>query len=277
MRIGYISDLHLDIGGYEQLKLVDFSHYRDTDVLVVAGDVHNDSHMTAVFLAQLKDATGKEIIFVPGNHEHYMKPIETGEKIFEDCGVKVLHRYSPPVIIDDVLFVGDTLWTDFDIYGKEERYVQMEGASTRMNDYFRIWVDFFGGQKLTPYIARDYCIEAVLSFERNIRAYTKTHNIRKIVVVSHHGPSYESVDEAYRVPQYSMLNGAYASGILDKDNPSYSAYLANSVDLWIHGHTHCTLDYDIGRVRVVTNPRGYTLNSDENENSRFDWYKSVEL
>jgi Icc-related predicted phosphoesterase len=27
--------------------------------------------------------------------------------------------------------------------------------------------------------------------------------------------------------------------------------------LWIHGHTHESFDYEIGKTRVICNPRGY--------------------
>jgi len=28
-------------------------------------------------------------------------------------------------------------------------------------------------------------------------------------------------------------------------------------DLWVHGHTHCALDYPLGKCRVVCNPKAY--------------------
>ena len=31
----------------------------------------------------------------------------------------------------------------------------------------------------------------------------------------------------------------------------------HSPDLWVHGHTHNSLDYALGRTRVVVNPCGY--------------------
>lgn len=40
---------------------------------------------------------------------------------------------------------------------------------------------------------------------------------------------------------------------------------ASGAVLWVHGHTHASCDYRIGRTRVVCNPRGYHpdgLNSD---------------
>jgi hypothetical protein len=29
------------------------------------------------------------------------------------------------------------------------------------------------------------------------------------------------------------------------------------VDLWVHGHTHSSFDYKLGKTRIICNPRGY--------------------
>jgi len=69
-------------------------------------------------------------------------------------------------------------------------------------------------------------------------------------VVTHHAPSIRSL--AY---------GAHAT----RDNPLAPAYASDlegvmgggTVPLWIHGHTHLPIDYDVGGTRVLSNPRGY--------------------
>jgi hypothetical protein len=40
--------------------------------------------------------------------------------------------------------------------------------------------------------------------------------------------------------------------------------------LWIHGHTHESFDYKIGKTRVVCNPRGYAA-IEENKGFRPDF------
>lgn len=37
--------------------------------------------------------------------------------------------------------------------------------------------------------------------------------------------------------------------------------LIRSADLWVHGHTHDSMDYRLGETRVLCNPRGYPLGS----------------
>jgi len=40
--------------------------------------------------------------------------------------------------------------------------------------------------------------------------------------------------------------------------------------IWIHGHTHESFDYRIGKARVVCNPRGY-VSVEENKGFRPDY------
>jgi hypothetical protein len=47
----------------------------------------------------------------------------------------------------------------------------------------------------------------------------------------------------------------------DRLNPAFASDLSGlvrePVQLWIHGHTHASMDYELNGTRVVRNPRGY--------------------
>jgi hypothetical protein len=47
------------------------------------------------------------------------------------------------------------------------------------------------------------------------------------------------------------------SAALASDLPS----VVEQADVWIHGHVHDTLDYRLGRTRIVCNGRGYPWNA----------------
>jgi hypothetical protein len=47
-------------------------------------------------------------------------------------------------------------------------------------------------------------------------------------------------------------------------------------DLWLHGHTHDSFDYRVGRTRIVCNARGYAKGG-VNENSLFDPGFTIDL
>jgi Icc-related predicted phosphoesterase len=66
-------------------------------------------------------------------------------------------------------------------------------------------------------------------------------------VVTHHAPSPLSLDPSH--PK-RLIDAAYASH-LDE------LVAGSGACLWIHGHTHRSVDYPIGPTRVFANQRGY--------------------
>ena len=46
--------------------------------------------------------------------------------------------------------------------------------------------------------------------------------------------------------------------------------------LWVHGHTHDSFDYHVGRTRVLANPRGYVKDGSA-ENAAFNPGLTVEV
>lgn len=79
------------------------------------------------------------------------------------------------------------------------------------------------------------------------KTITRAAEPANVVVVTHHAPSPRS------------LRGGQVTGLLDA---AYASDLESLIlDLqpaaWIHGHVHRSVDYEIGRTRVVSNPLGY--------------------
>jgi Icc-related predicted phosphoesterase len=63
--------------------------------------------------------------------------------------------------------------------------------------------------------------------------------------VTHHAPHPNSIPERYR---QDILSGAFASDL---------TRLLGRSRLWVHGHMHDCMDYEVSGARVVCNPRGY--------------------
>ena len=80
----------------------------------------------------------------------------------------------------------------------------------------------------------------------------------KTVVVTHHAPSLKSIHSDYKSNEW---NPCFVSD-LEK--------LMDGVGFWVHGHTHSSFDYQIGKTRVVCNPRGYPNDLDGWENKEFN-------
>jgi len=76
---------------------------------------------------------------------------------------------------------------------------------------------------------------------------------RKVVIVTHHAPSRESIPPEF---EGDAFNPAFASDM--------GRFIAESeARIWIHGHIHRCCDYTVGKTRVLANPRGYPTESRE--------------
>ncbi|WP_297505918.1 hypothetical protein [Ferrovum sp.] len=82
----------------------------------------------------------------------------------------------------------------------------------------------------------------------------------KTVVVTHHLPSFKSVAGRF---QKSAMSAAFASNLDDLLG-------SDKACLWVHGHTHDSLDYEVKGMRVICNPQGYILSNSRPENMDFD-------
>jgi len=82
---------------------------------------------------------------------------------------------------------------------------------------------------------------------KKLKEFIKTVNPEKSIVITHSTPSIQSIPERF---QGHPLTPAFASNLED-------FILNHEPCLWIHGHTHDSFDYHIGKTRIICNPRGY--------------------
>lgn len=276
-KIRVYSDLHNEFEIYS----VPVMENESEQVIVLAGDIgllkaSNVDPTMFDFIDELSERF-KNVIFVSGNHEYYGSEyhkantmLKTGmyPNNYERHGWNdnVHFLLDDHVVIDDIAFIGATLWTDFD----RGNPITMYDGKSMMNDYHKITIKDKGVyRKLDPKDAlsihmksRDYIFGMVDHFRKDGK---------KTVVITHHLPSFESVAECY---SGSSLNGCYASD-LDSDIGIHRP------DVWIHGHTHISYDYNIYDTRIVCNPRGYCQANNngvkKSENSGFDEFKLIEI
>ena len=231
MKIGLLSDLHLESpDAVKSLKL----RLPDTDVLVLAGDIFTKKPKEAFGVLRVLVDGYKDVIAVAGNHEFYGTRLDYDpiRKIYKDLGIHFLQNSS--VLIDGVRFHGATLWSDFNRGNPMSKHAAMVG----MNDYRKI--------RFGPKYRKLHPNDTESEFYRSKNYFTR--NVEKgDVVITHHLPLYQCIEERYR---NSPLNGAFASDLSD-------VILGNKPSLWMHGHTHNTVDFCLGSTRVVCNPRGY--------------------
>lgn len=231
MRIHVLSDLHNEFDRYCPEAI-------QADVVVLAGDV--DLGLRGLeWAAEVFAPT--PIVYVAGNHEYYHSALpHLTDKLHEralQLGVHFLERGS--VTIGGVRFLGTTLWTDFALFG--DPATAELAAATRMSDYRLI--------RLSPAFRRLRPSDTAALHAKSVRWLERELQNRNIptVVVTHHAPSRLGLR---RGTETSILSAAYASN-LDR------FIELSGARLWIHGHTHQSVDTRIGKVPVVSNPRGY--------------------
>jgi predicted phosphodiesterase len=211
------------------------------DVVVLAGDIHMED---GAFAWARRHFGSKPVVYVPGNHEYFDSDMPTALQRMragaQQHGIALLH--DGEIQIDGVRFLGTTLWTDFEFYGSSPADVErfMAAARRRMRDYD--FIEYSRGRALTPELTRAMHLQ-----QRSwLRERLEAGDGLPTVVVTHHLPHRGSVH-----PRYAG----------DASNPAYVSNLGHlfreSVKLWVHGHTHESVDYSVGATRVVCNPRGY--------------------
>lgn len=251
MRLTILSDLHIDIN-----RDYNFSNLKDQEFVIICGDIAGNPIQVKQFV-QENITRG---IFIEGNHLTYSKSgqyqidFRQGAERwlasqFKDGPVKYLENdiYE----LNDIIFIGCTLWTDFELYGEENKENCIQAAWNNMNDYNYVRCEHDEDiVKLFPRKTIEWHKKSVAYIEK----ICSENPDKKIVIISHHAPSKKSIAPQYRK---SELNPAYASnldGLIEK----YS-----NIKLWVSGHSHNDSDYKIAQCRCIARPFGYY-----NENNR---------
>ena len=244
MLIQILSDLHVEFDGNLIPALAP-----DAELIILAGDLA-PVHTRRVGDVARRWAGADHILYVPGNHEFYGSDIEVAQReLARQCvehGVTLLDRSA--VTIDNMRFIGATLWTDFRL---EESIVEEAWAHHEVG---QAAPDFTGairdrnapnGLFTTQESARRHAedrafIEAELEKARDSGLTA--------VVVTHHAPSPRCIRPWF---ENSRLNPGFASN-LDTLIARYQP------PLWVHGHMHDRVDEWVGETRIIANPHGYS-------------------
>jgi len=263
MRIKLVSDLHLEFSD------IDIQNSNNYDVLILSGDIMiaadlHDHSEESVRVAAMIESLGRRqetarrfrdflkrcsfqfphVIYVAGNHEFYHgKWNQSLITLSNECAKfpNVYFLEAGCKKIDDVTFIGGTLWTDMNSGDP----LTLHAVRDMMSDFRVIKKDLEGYTNLKPH-------DTVIR-HRHMLGYIKQivaeRPDEKFVVVGHHAPSKLSTHEQYK--NETIMNGAYSSDLSEfiLDRPQ--------IKLWTHGHTHHPFDYMIGSTRIVCNPRGY--------------------
>lgn len=228
MKIHILSDIHLELAPFSPVVT-------DADIVILAGDI--DVKGRGVEWA--KSAFSGPCLYVPGNHEYYNGHLDRSlEKLRAAADDRVRVLDQDEVIFGGVRFLGATGWTGYT--ATDNLGLATWDAKEQMRDFKKIRV----GPSFRKPRPADFA-EASGRAKAWLTARLAEPFDGPTVVVTHHAPSMKSLGDSAR----SHLDASYANAWDDLMGPG--------VALWVHGHTHVPVDYDVAGTRVVSNPRGY--------------------
>ena len=268
--IRVISDIHADVNK-DKNYIFDFGN----DLVVNCGDTAGDCETTKAWVK----AFMKRGVLVPGNHLGYSPAVP------ELDGVENIEEYKAPIHFfntrdgqisnlmhylnsheyvsllsnhmierEGIIFMGNTLYTDFKLFGEENQASCMMEAARGMNDFkliHTIQKEGVGKKKIVTFSPENYVrlFKVCRGYlDNRLKALRKKHNRKPIVVVTHHMPLPYCVADKYK---NSPLSAAFASDMRDfiKEYPE--------IRLWCSGHTHDPYDFIYNETRFVCEPWGY--------------------
>jgi predicted phosphodiesterase len=249
MKLHILSDLHREFGGNFQIPKT------DANLIILAGDI--DKGLAGVNWAfNESQRLGKQIIYVPGNHEYYGYTYKNPNidlpnlSLDSSLNSNVWILNNQLVVTKGIRFLGTTLWSNFRGLGDNNYLQAKEDASTFISDYYQIR---YNGINLTPNDTERFYNEALTWLHEEL---DKPFD-GKTVLITHFGPSPQCHNwERHGKPE--PVSAYFWSDIEDLIQP-------NKVDLVIYGHTHSNLRFEINGVPVICNQKGY-----KNENTISD-------
>lgn len=253
MKLQLLSDLHLETEDYTPQAAP------GADLLVLAGDIDTTWASLSLFANW-----PVPVLFVPGNHEFDGRDVDEALTGLRDqcrqLGIRLLEKETWITRAPDgrrIRFVCTTRWSDFDLFGQDQRAKSMRAASY----YVKVMRATRKGHIFDPEAVRQEALACRDWLAETLRQQPSAHvdNDNDLdnddqrwdttVVITHYGPSLRSAD-----PRYGKQPGTASFCNADDD-------LMPGVACWIHGHLHCRHDYMVahanGQTHVVSNARGH--------------------
>ena len=259
VKLRYISDLHLEYYHLRKLSLPQIEPELSSECLALCGDIGNPLFPNYKYF--LEDMANKfsKVFIISGNHEYY-QPKEnlikqnidqTDQLISKLCesfnNVYYLNNNSHE-INNKLTIIGTTFWSNI--------FENRETIRHSVNDYNYI---YFGDRMFD--IDDSTRLNFINSKWIESEISKANHLGKKLVVLTHHLPSYDLI-----IPKYK---GHFASCCF----ANHLDYLIKDpVVAWLCGHSHSSIQTRINGVYCGINAVGY-----QKQQTGFDYNQSVEI
>lgn len=262
MRIGFISDLHIDFNRqFDFLKILpEVIADKGLDVVVFLGDTSTGAQDALRFYDNIADRTRAQVRIVPGNHDMYVEnlrrknsaQINKESSAFHDS-ILFHRKYSlmeNPIVTKQWYITGICGWFDYGFGRKHSGDNPRKAANNLISRY--LWPD----QKVIH--------GGVIDYERDVRLVMKDIRLlqksfqkeaakgKKRCVVMHMLPTSDLI-RSYPIPFYGKFINQLGS-------ERYQYFFEkNDVSLSISGHSHMPMKIIKNGIRYVNVSLGYTF------------------
>ncbi len=209
------------------------------------------------FLSECNKAFDKTF-YISGNHEYYnasnsKMTICEINMIIEELVGKYKNVYflnNKKHELNDYLILGSTLWTKISDKTRDE-------IQNKLADYMNIYDDI---DKLITTYGMDYIHNKNLLWL--IENIVNNPN-KKIIIMTHHLPSFDLIAEKYRTDKFRNLNSAFATDL------NVILFKFSNIKYWICGHSHDSMEITINQCKCIINPYGYKKTKNNNYKNNF--------
>lgn len=252
------SDIHEE---FEDLSLPEGGP-GDVDAILVAGDIWTKGRAVRK-LERIAQWAGVPVIATAGNHDYYGTSMLKADEYFARDAAASPHdiRFLNPGVTEvaGCRIIGATLWTDYRLRCPSgPNWAERTACEQVMNDHKRIRWGYGSFRPVTP----DDLASVHLKHKAYIAEELSRPHHGPTLVMTHHAPSEMSVKFNGKP---DLIDHAYASNLEEM-------ILDLAPDVWLHGHTHNSEHYEIGKTRVLANPKGYP-----DQDTGFDMLRVYEM
>lgn len=242
-KLQIVSDVHLEFYSVKTIPTI----IPCAENIALLGDIGKPFEDTYKLFLSQQSKNFKQVFVLMGNHEYY-NCTKTVTMILEKA--KIVCSSFPNVhlldnstydLTEKTTLVGCTLWSLCDYQ-----------TSLRMNDFYKIHVDFYKNdlpetlkirKPITIKMYNDWHIKDVAWLENNIKEQQKRN--KQVIVLTHHAPLH-------------VMNGKYVNSPIQSGFSSDLHHLFKPpVISFANGHIHSNCDVIENNIRCVSNAMGY--------------------
>ena len=213
-----------------------FKSLTANDLLCMAGDVADGSAGIQDCLTALRAYTDATLVGVMGNHDYFDETLcpQTVQCIQTALPERVFLLENQAIEIEDIRVLGCTLWTNPGADFHEQGQMTIPEYARVVNKQ-----------------AETICVADTVAAHQASVAWLNTELAKpfkgKTIVLTHHAPSFISQHDRYRFSELSAFFCVNLKDLIREHEPH----------LWIHGHLHEPVDYELDNTRIVSAPLGY--------------------